>query len=52
VKYTITTYVNHPKEALEGNFTARDSTQIRWFLEQSDGRLDLGRGGQRHLKLS
>ncbi len=28
------------------------STQIRWFLRQSDGMLDLVRGGQRHSTLS
>jgi hypothetical protein len=26
------------------------STEIRWFLGQSDGRLDFMRGGQRHSK--
>ncbi len=30
----------------------KDSTQIRWFSEQSDGRLDLKRGGQTHTKQS
>jgi hypothetical protein len=28
-----------------------ESTQIRWFAEQSDRRLDLERGSQRHSKL-
>ncbi len=29
-----------------------ESTQIRWFLGQSDGRLDLMIGSQRHSKIS
>jgi hypothetical protein len=52
-----TIYVNHPKKAVKGeNFhkprrTARiESTQIRWFLGQSDRRLYLVRGGQRCSK--
>jgi ABC-type branched-subunit amino acid transport system ATPase component len=27
-----------------------ESTQIKWFSEQSDRRLDLVRGGHRHLR--
>jgi hypothetical protein len=29
-----------------------ESTQIRWFFEQSDRRLGLKRGSQRHSKVS
>ncbi len=29
-----------------------ESTKIRWFLGQSDGRLDLMRGSQSHSELS
>ncbi len=43
-------YVNRPKKTLKGNFTTSQeglpelkSTQIRWFLGQSDERLDLER---------
>ncbi len=42
---------------LKGDFYSKprgivwiESTKIRWFLEQSDGRLDLVRGGQKELK--
>jgi hypothetical protein len=48
-----TIYVNHPKKTLKWkNFHKAkedcpiESTQIRWFLGQSDGRLYLVRGGQ------
>ncbi len=51
--------MNRPKKT-QGEKTAQpqggtvriESTQIRWFLGQSDGRLDLVRGVQRHSKLS
>jgi hypothetical protein len=56
-QYTI--YANCPKKTLKGGFakspggTVRiESTQIRWFSGQADGRLDLMRGGQSHSKLS
>ncbi len=49
INYSI--YVNHPKETLQGNFTTGQgglflivSTQIRWFLWWSDGRLDHHKG--------
>jgi hypothetical protein len=51
-------YVNHPKESLKGILLQSKgtvlikTTQIRWFSEQSGGRLGLERGGQRLSKLS
>jgi hypothetical protein len=56
-KYAI--YVNHPEKKLKENLAGNqegtvriEATQIRWFSGQSDRRLDLMRGGQRHSKLS
>jgi hypothetical protein len=50
--------VNRPKETLK-RFCCRprgtvliESTQIRWFSEQSDGRLDFTRVDQRYSRLS
>jgi hypothetical protein len=47
------------KKGTQGEFDCKpmgnvliESTQIRWFSEQSDGRLDLERGGQSHTKPS
>jgi hypothetical protein len=47
-QYTV--YVNHPKKALKGDFAATEGglSGLRPRLSgQSDGRLDLVRGGQR-----
>jgi hypothetical protein len=50
-------YKNCPKKTHEGNCTKpwgkvwNENTQIRWFSGQSDGRLDIMRGGWRHSKL-
>jgi hypothetical protein len=51
--------VNPPKKTLKRGFYCKprgtfliESTQIRWFLEWSDRRLDLKGGSQRQSKLS
>ncbi len=54
-----TIYMNHSEKNLKRTFYDKPrgtvqikSTQIRWFWGQSDGRLDLAKGGPRHSKLS
>ncbi len=57
-KFTIIKYVNCPKKTLKGDFAVSrgavqiEFTQIRWFSDQSDRRLDLMIGGKRHSRVS
>jgi hypothetical protein len=62
-EYTVnaqyTKYMNHPEKMLKEDFATSqrgtfriETTQIRWFLGQSDESLDVVRGGQRHSNLS